>query len=1410
MSSEATDVQPEPEGSRASSSLARHGLVGGFAMMLLVTLLAAVDSPPGHSLELAALSHVTLSDGLNLRARRMDGSIWSRITFRDLQVRDVRGVFATSPALSIDWRPAALIARQIRLRSVEAQRIDLLRAPALKLRAPKPNEPVLPNIHLTIGRLAVQNLRLAPAVAGSEQQLKLLGSGELRNERLRVTLDAEGRPLNGVGDRERLRLKLDAEPRANRLGVDAHLTAPAGGVVDGLLKLGGAVRFDMDGQGGWRQWTGRAQAQLGAARVLDAQVSASSGRFEARGWAAPAKLMRRTPVLQAMGSAGFDAKAHLVQRQLGFALTLTGRGVVGQARGELDLAHNRYQQVAVRAQLADPHMVGPAFSGVGLGAALRLGGPMSAPSLDWGLAATRLGIGKVTLEELRASGRGQGERGKPLALTITASAAKVNGLPAIVEPLTDQVRLNGAWRLVAGRIMGEGLQVTSSRVAARADVDMSPADGRYQVAARGRASGYPVQAVGPVDVDADFRFVPAGRDHIAIIGHGLAHTTRVEDDTLRALFGGEAQASADFAVDPQGAVQISRFALSSARLKAPEGWMRTTPQGVMTFAVDATSSVYGPLHLDATGPAERLALHVRAPRPNVAGLTDVDARLSTQGHSLWSLDAQAHSPFGASSAQARLDFGGKGLALNLTRGKLGEIGVSGPLRIDPPGVLSGTLRIAGSGLSGLAQLSGDGGVQRIIATLHARQARLDTHPAILIANGEGSFTALLKPGAPVVVGKADLSGLTRGRLRLGQAHLDVNYLGQAGHVAFSAKGEDRAPFNGAGVIDLSPDLVRVSGSGAANGVMVRLEHPAELRKLGGDWVLAPAIFDLPSGRVTLSGREGVHGISASAQMSSLDLAVLRAAAPDLALSGVASGTASINLPPGGAMPTGRVRMQVNRFSRAQLLTVTEPVDLALIGELDQSKGDVRALVQRRGAVVGRLQASLSPIGQGRSWFARLSGAPLTGGVRWNGPAELLWGLTGVSGQSVSGPVAIGADVTGSLDHPQARGIIRGQGLRYAEEQLGAVVDNISVDGRFTGDRLQIDRLTGRAGDGAIAMTGSADLAQAHGFPIDLNIVLSRARVARNASLGASVSGQLKISNDRAHGALISGKLGLDQANYQLGKTGGVETVELTGVRRKGDPTPASLTEPIGPAAAPVPPPGPPSAWKLNIAVAGAGAVRVTGMGLDAQWRPALTVTGDARHPTLTGEIDLIRGNFTFAGRMLGISRGVIRLTGADPPDPMLDIQASTTVEGVTANVIIGGLASHPEVTFTSTPALPQDEVLARLLFGSSAANISPIQAVELAASLNELRGGGGGLKSLGQLQRAAGLRFYAADKTTRRGAAFGAGRSITRNIYVEITSDTRGYAVTQIEVALSRALRLLSQVSTVGGSNLSLRYTKDY
>jgi translocation and assembly module TamB len=72
------------------------------------------------------------------------------------------------------------------------------------------------------------------------------------------------------------------------------------------------------------------------------------------------------------------------------------------------------------------------------------------------------------------------------------------------------------------------------------------------------------------------------------------------------------------------------------------------------------------------------------------------------------------------------------------------------------------------------------------------------------------------------------------------------------------------------------------------------------------------------------------------------------------------------------------------------------------------------------------------------------------------------------------------------------------------------------------------------------------------------------------------------------------------------------------------------------------------------------------------------------------------------------------------------------------------------------------------------------------------------------------LRVLGADEATGRGTSLAAGKYITKNIYVEIVTDARGFTSTQLEIALTKALSLLSSAGSSGGTNASVKYSKDY
>src|SRR3546814_13085933 len=141
------------------------------------------------------------------------------------------------------------------------------------------------------------------------------------------------------------------------------------------------------------------------------------------------------------------------------------------------------------------------------------------------------------------------------------------------------------------------------------------------------------------------------------------------------------------------------------------------------------------------------------------------------------------------------------------------------------------------------------------------------------------------------------------------------------------------------------------------------------------------------------------------------------------------------------------------------------------------------------------------------------------------------------------------------------------------------------------------------------------------------------------------------------------------------------------------------------------------AWRLKVHARGRNRLVVTGCGLESEWRADLQIGGTITNPTVLGTADLMRGSYEFAGRTFDLEKGEIHFTGNSPINPNLDIEASADVTDLSATIHVTGTGLQPDISFTSTPALPQDELLQLLFFGRSITALFSPAAFHLSTAL---------------------------------------------------------------------------------------------
>ena len=228
---------------------------------------------------------------------------------------------------------------------------------------------------------------------------------------------------------------------------------------------------------------------------------------------------------------------------------------------------------------------------------------------------------------------------------------------------------------------------------------------------------------------------------------------------------------------------------------------------------------------------------------------------------------------------------------------------------------------------------------------------------------------------------------------------------------------------------------------------------------------------------------------------------------------------------------------------------------------------------------------------------------------------------------------------------------------------------------------------------------------------------------------------------------------------------------------------------------------------LNLSIAAPRQIFVRGRGLDAELGGALRLTGTTRRIISAGQFELLRGRLDILGKRFDLVEGAIQFQG--DLIPYLRFVSSTTTQTGEVNVIVEGPADAPEVSFTSNPEAPQDEVLAQLLFGRNLSDISAFQALQLANAVATLAGRGG-TGIISNLRDNFGLDDLDVTTTDSGATAVRVGKYLTDNVYTDVTAASDGTGEVSLNIDISPNLTGKATLGSDGNSGIGLFFEKDY
>jgi len=1405
----AFDDAPPPAPAKARSWPLRIARGVGVALLGLVALVAlfliGLNSDAGRRFVVTQIEKYEFENGMKIGIGRLDGSLYGAMTIRELTLADPQGVFLRSPEVKLDWRPFAYLSNHIDVRSATAATMTLQRLPALKP-VPDTGEPLLPDIDIDVAKLQVDRFVFEPAVAGERQEARITGKVAIADRRAQVTANAETIGANAKGDK--LALVLDAVPETNRLALTLDLNAPQGGVLAAIGGFREPLTARLAGKGDWKVWNGTLTGNLGTAPLARLGLAARDGVFAVKGTAQPSRLFAPGPVANLLGTeTSVDLTARLAERKADLDGRIASDAFRLGISGGVDLGTSRYDELQLALVLLKPGAVAPYVRGNGLRAQARLNGAFALPAVEYQANATSLAVNDIIVDALVLSGKARVDPDQ-IFIPVAGRASRIRGLDTVAGGTLVQVRLDGDLAYKDGRLLSDNMRLRSSRIDAKAILIADFNRGFYTGAIDGRIDDYRIESVGIFDIDTDADLKTAPNGGFEIVGRVRARSTQLFNSGVRNILGGNAVASGDVRYGTDGITRFANLRLNAPLMRVTSGQGSYAPNGQINLTARASSSEYGPLGLQLAGTITDPRATLTADRPGLGiGLSKLVARINGAPKG-YRLAATGDTDYGPLSADVVLLTAAGPLTIDVERADLSGIGFKGRLVQSSAGPFVGQLDASGQGLGGLVRLSAAGQYQAAAINVRANNVVLPGAAQLSVGSAIVDADVILYD-QPRVIADIQLASTRIREFDIAVGRVKIDYQNGAGKAQALVEGTSGVPFRVAANADLQPKLWRASVQGRATGINFRTTSPARIIPGADGYELLPTTVDFGRGSsARLAGRFG-EGIMLQSRLDRVNLSLLNAIYPGMGLGGRASGSLDFEQAGADSFPRADARLTLDDFTRTTAATVSQPVDVNVVGKLLADGGEVRAVMRKRGSVIGRMQASLRPLPPGAgSWTTRLSAAPLGGGIRYNGPADTLFSFIGSGDQRVGGPIGVAADFSCRLSAPCLEGVIRGNALTYENLTYGTRLTNMAVSGRFSGDRLEIEQLTATAGDGTVKASGYVSLAQASGYPMKIDAVLDNARLARSEGLSARATGNLTLEKVAGQTALLSGSLRLPETRYRIVRQGAASVPVLTGVRRKppaghqrisGDGLAAvggSLFDLI----------------RLDIRLRAPDEIYVSGMGLESEWQADVTLKGTTEAPRVTGEIELVRGTLGFAGRSFDLEEGRVTFPTGDAYDPSIRLLASDTFDNVTVNVSVSGRAQNPQIAFSSVPGLPQDEIVSRILFGSSITELSPLQAVQLAASLNSLRGSGG-LSPLGALQSATGidrLRVLGPDDAQGRGTALAAGQHITNDIYLEVITDGRGYTATQLEISLTPALSILSQAGGSGQTSFSVRYRKDY
>ncbi len=631
----------------------------------------------------------------------------------------------------------------------------------------------------------------------------------------------------------------------------------------------------------------------------------------------------------------------------------------------------------------------------------------------------------------------------------------------------------------------------------------------------------------------------------------------------------------------------------------------------------------------------------------------------------------------------------------------------------------------------------------------ALRSRIEAHGILSETAPRGRMTLEIQNGAMGDLSLPSLSLILQGDL---------------GNTAFQLAAEgyykDSFEIKSSGLLTISSAEQRVTLNhleGRYGGTPLSLLHPATVARSPNAIDLGEWLFKLSSGQIQGTGHIQSTDLSVDLRFDGVPLQIIPVQEIQ-ALGGLARGNARLSGSPASPEGTATLQIETLRLPDPGLPAADLTVHAALADKRVRSNFLIRGLSETplKGDLEGPLYFSLWPL-----VLNFPTDGEMRGSLKGEMPLEKMAGLVGLREEKLAGMAELDLGVEGPWEKPRITGWLHLKKGAYENLRTGTILRDVEADLAARTPLLLVNKASASDGErGRLSAQGQFEFNPGQGFPFKLDLALEKVKPFRYDWGTAVVGGDLTLAGSLSE-ALLSGRIQVDTAEFRIPErlAPEIQNLEVIEINKPG----ATQQAPVEVRT--------PRLWplSLDLILLSPGRVFLSGRGLESEWKGEIRVKGEATKPSVEGALSVVRGSVNFLGKRFELKRGSLFLDGSSPPSPRIDVEAESKSREIVAYLHVSGPVQSLEMKLSSDPPLPSDEILSRLLFGRSASNITPIQAIQLADSINTLARGGG-LDLLGRTRQLLGLDQLTLTQSGKdeEKTALSAGKYLSEEVYLEV------------------------------------------